>query len=152
MTGLLRTPPRGLPWFRRGTMTTLHDLEDMFERFWSEGGDGWGTQLLAPAVDMIETDKSIDLRMDLPGVNAKEIDIQVNGNQLTVSGERKVEKEENGKTYHRMERCVGRFSRSMTLPCNVQDDKVDAKYQDGVLRINLPKSPEATTRHISVKT
>jgi HSP20 family protein len=101
---------------------------------------------------MSETEKTISLRLDLPGVAPKEIDIQVSGNQLTVSGERKEEKEEKGETFHRVERRAGRFSRSIMLPCNVQDDKVEAKYQDGVLQITLPKTAEATARHIEVKT
>jgi HSP20 family protein len=107
--------------------------------------------MLAPPLDMIETEKTISLKLDLPGVSPKEIDVQVSGNQLIVSGERKEEREEKGETFHRVERRTGRFSRSILLPCDVQDDKVDAKYQDGVLKITLPKTSEATTRHIEIK-
>ncbi|QDU74619.1 Spore protein SP21 [Bremerella volcania] len=154
MAGTLSTQRGGAlaPWFRRGPLSAFREMEDMLERFWGEEGDGWGTQLLAPPLDMSETDKSISLRMDLPGVSPKEIDIQVSGNQLTISGERKEEKEEKEETYHRIERRCGRFSRSAMLPCSVQDDKVEAKYQDGVLQITLPKTAEATARHIEVKT
>jgi HSP20 family protein len=84
-------------------------------------------------------------------VSPKEIDVQVSGNQLIVSGERKEEQEEKGETFHRVERRTGRFSRSILLPCDVQDDGVDAKYQEGVLKITLPKTSEATTRHIEIK-
>ncbi|QDU74627.1 Spore protein SP21 [Bremerella volcania] len=157
MAGTLTTQPtqrrRSLaPWFGRGPLSAFREMEDLMERFWGEEGDGWGTQLLAPPLDVSETDKAISLRIDLPGVSPKEIDIQVSGNQLTVSGERKEQKEEKEETYHRIERRCGRFSRSIMLPCEVQDDKVDASYQDGVLNITLPKTAEATAKHIEVKT
>jgi len=127
------------------------DMEDLMERVLDEDGDGWNSRMLAPPLDMIETEKTISLKLDLPGVSPKEIDVQVSGNQLIVSGERKEEREEKGETFHRVERRTGRFSRSILLPCDVQDDKVDAKYQDGVLKITLPKTSEATTRHIEIK-
>jgi HSP20 family protein len=129
----------------------FRDMEDLMERFLDEDGDGWNSRMLAPPLDMIETEKTISLKLDLPGVSPKEIDVQVSGNQLIVSGERKEEREEKGETFHRVERRTGRFSRSILLPCDVQDDKVDAKYQDGVLKITLPKTSEATTRHIEIK-
>jgi HSP20 family protein len=105
-----------------------------------------------PAADVSETDKTIEVKMDLPGINANDIDVQVNGNLLTVSGERKEEKEEKGKTYHRIERRNGRFSRSTTLPAAVKEDKVDAQYHDGVLTITMDKAEEAKSRRIKVKT
>lgn len=75
--------------------------------------------------------------MDLPGIKSKDIDIQLNDNYLTISGQRaeeKEEKEERGRTYHRAERHSGSFSRSVTLPCEVGEDKVTAEFKDGVLR------------------
>jgi HSP20 family protein len=107
--------------------------------------------MLAPPLDMIETEKTISLKLDQPGVSPKEIDVQVSGNQLTVSGERKEDRQEKGETFHRVERSIGRFARTILLPCDVQDDQVDAKYQDGVLKIILPKTSDATTRHIEIK-
>lgn len=154
MTGLLSTTKRAAPapWFRRGPLSVFRDMEDLMERFWEEDSNGWNTRMMAPPLDMCETEKAISLRLDLPGVSPKEIDVQVSGNQLSISGERKEDREEKGETYHRIERRSGRFSRSILLPCEVQDDKVDAKYQDGVLKITLPKTAEATTRHIEIKT
>jgi HSP20 family protein len=153
MATALSTLGRGTltPWFRRGPLSAFRDIEDTLERLWRDEGDGWGSQMIAPPLDMSETEDTISLRMDLPGVAPNEIDVQVSGNQLTVSGERKEEQEENGKTFHRIERRYGRFSRAVILPCEVQDDKVEAKYQDGVLQINLPKTAEATARRIEVK-
>jgi HSP20 family protein len=102
-------------------------------------------------LDLSETDTAVETKMDLPGVKPEEIEIQLNGNVLTVSGERKEEQEEKGKTYHRLERRVGNFSRSMTLPCPVEEDEVAASYKDGVLSITLPKTDEAKTRKIKIK-
>ncbi len=137
---------------RRRWLAPFQDLEDVFERFWADQGNGMVASLFAPPLDMTEKDGEILLRMDLPGIDAKDIDIQVTGNQLTISGERKEEKEESGETYHRIERRSGRFSRSVLLPCDVQDDKVDARYANGVLTIRLPKTAEAKSKHIAVKT
>jgi len=139
------------PWFRRGPLAPLgEEMESLFDRFLGDESS-WVSAMLAPAMDLSETDKDISIRMDLPGVNAKDVDIQLNNQQLTVSGERKEEKEEKGKTFHRMERRVGRFSRSVTLPCAVEEDQIDARYKDGVLNIVLPKTFEAKTRHIEIK-
>lgn len=144
---------RGLfPWAQGGGVPALREeMEHMFQRFWDENGDAWGSQMLSPALDLKESDKDVTVRLDLPGVEAKEVDIQLNGNQLVVSGERKEEKEEKGETYHRIERRSGRFSRSMILPCAVQEDEIDATMKDGILTVVLPKSPEAQSRHIEVK-
>ncbi|MBX3423770.1 MAG: Hsp20/alpha crystallin family protein [Pirellulaceae bacterium] len=152
MSGLLSRTKSGLTAPQRRSISPFREVENFIERFWNDEGDGWGIQMLAPALDMSETADAINLRLDLPGVNAKEIDIQVNRNQLTISGERKVEEEETGQTFHRAERRVGRFSRSVVLPCEVSDNNVEANYRDGVLRIKLPKSPESKSRHITVTT
>jgi HSP20 family protein len=89
--------------------------------------------------------------MDIPGMEAKDIDIEVTGNTLNVSGERKEEKEEKGKTWHRIERKTGSFARSVTLPSAVMEEKVEAAYKDGVLTITLPKTEEAKTHKVKVK-
>ena len=153
MAGTLaeRTRKSLTPWSRREPFRTLREeMQDLAGRFWGEEGDGW---LLggAPSIDLSETDTSVQAALDLPGVKANEIDIQVNGNILTVSGERKEEKEEKGRTYHRLERRVGSFSRSITLPCAVQEGEAAAEYRDGVLTITLPKSEECKSHKIKVK-
>jgi HSP20 family protein len=129
----------------------LDDIEEAMSRFWDMGGNGWSLGAAVPSLDISETDKAVEVKLDLPGVTAKEIDIQLNGNLLTVRGERKEEQEKKGKSYHRIERRYGSFSRSVTLPCPVQEDEVAAEYRDGVLTITLPKTEEAKTRKISVK-
>jgi HSP20 family protein len=127
------------------------EMNDLRARFFGSGEEEWMTGTMAPALDLSETDTAIDVRMDVPGVTAKDIDIQVNGNLLTVSGERKEEKEEKGKTFHRIERSYGNFSRSVTLPCPVLENEVAAEYHDGVLTIKLPKKEEAKTHKVKVK-
>jgi HSP20 family protein len=127
-------------------------MEDLVSRFWGDGEEAWPTGRLIPSVDLSETPKALEVRVDLPGVKPKEIDIQVSGNLLTISGEKKEEKEEKGKTFHRIERYSGSFSRTMALPCAVNEDEVAAEYHDGVLTITLPKTEEAKTRKITVKT
>lgn len=140
------------PWGQGGNFPTIREeMEHMLHRFWEDNGDVWGSQMLSPALDLKESDKEITVRLDLPGVEAKEVDIQLNGTQLVISGERKEESEEKGEMYHRVERRTGRFSRSTMLPCAVQEDEIVASMKDGILTVVLPKSPEAQSRHIEVK-
>lgn len=108
------------------------------------------TGVSVPTLDIGETDKALELRMDLPGMAAEEINIQLSDNTITISGERKEEKEEKGKTWQRLERHQGEFSRTVTLPCAVKNNEVSALYRDGVLTVTLPKSAQAQTRKISV--
>lgn len=126
------------------------EVDDVVSKFVRNGGS-WLPGIAGPSVDLVESDNEIEVHADLPGLKPEEIDIQVSGTTLTIRGERKEEKEEKGKTYHRVERRTGEFSRSITLPCDVQESKVDAQYADGVLTIKLPKSPAARTHKVKVK-
>lgn len=133
----------------------LGSLREEFDNLLSRFGDWegqWASQMLSPSLDVAESNGTIDVTMDVPGMKAENIDIQVLGNRLTISGERKEEKEEkgNGKSYHRIERHMGAFSRTVGLPCEVDESKVDASYQNGVLKIRLPKSEEAKSHKIAV--
>jgi HSP20 family protein len=113
--------------WRSDPLTALQEeMNQLRTRLFGDGDGGWFTGTIVPELDVSETDAAIEVRMDVPGVTAKDIDIQVNGNVLTVSGERKEEKEEKGKTFHRIERRYGNFSRSVTLPCAVVESKVPA--------------------------
>lgn len=128
----------------------IDEMEHMLSRIWEDGRDAWLGHVV-PSLDVAETDTALEVKLDLPGVTAKEIDIQLNGSSLTVSGERKAKQAEKGKTYHRVERRVGTFSRSFTLPCPVEEDEVVASFENGVLLITLPKTEDAKTRKITVK-
>lgn len=151
--GTLATRRSGrLPSLWRDPFSSLQEeMNDLRTRFLGDGGEGWFGGAMAPALDMSETDTSIDVRVDLPGITAKDIDIQISGNVLTVSGKREEEKEEKGKTFHRVERRYGNFSRSVTLPTTVVESEVAAEYRDGVLTIKLPKTEEAKAHKIKVK-
>lgn len=152
-TAVSKSEPRKVrPWFRRGPLENIREeMQDLISRTFSEEGDLFGVERITPSLDLSEADSTLEVRMDIPGMEAKDIDIQVNANVLTVSGERKEEREEKGKTYHRIERRVGAFSRSVTLPCPVKEDAVDAQYKNGILSIKLPKTEEAKARKITVK-
>jgi HSP20 family protein len=117
----------------------------------TEGDDNWFGNVLTPSVDVTETDDQVDVKMDLPGMKAEEIDIQVRNNILTIKGYREEEKEEKQTTFHRIERRTGSFSRTLPLPSFVDENKVDAQYKDGVLKISMPKTKEAKAKKIAVK-
>jgi HSP20 family protein len=127
-------------------------MEQLVSRAFGEDVALWPSERILPSLDLAETAASVEVRMDIPGMEAKDIDIQVNGNLLTISGERKEEHEEKGKTFHRVERRVGSFSRTVTLPCPVREEVVDAQYKSGILTVKLPKTEEAKAKKITVKT
>jgi HSP20 family protein len=102
-----------------------------------------------PPFDVSETDDALIVRLEVPGMDKKDIDINLSEGMLTVTGERKQEKEEH-ETYHCTERCYGSFSRSMCLPFEVEADKVDASFKDGVLKITLPRSATLKPKKIEV--
>jgi HSP20 family protein len=148
------TKPKGgarLPVWKANPFEALR--RDMGE-LWRSFGDGeeWAAfEGLEPTVDMCEKADAVEVKMDLPGMKLPDIDVRLDHNLLTVQGERREEREEGDKRYHRIERRNGFFSRTMTLPCEVRDDQVDARYQDGVLFVTLPKCEPAKTKKIAVK-
>jgi HSP20 family protein len=103
-----------------------------------------------PPVDVYEDDHSIVLKMELPGIDQKELDIRIENNVLTVHGERRLEKEEKEENFQRIERRYGSFSRSFTLPNTVDTDSVNADYENGVLKLMLAKRAEAKPKQIKV--
>ncbi len=123
------------------------EFDDVMEHMFG-GDDRWGHN--SPLFDLSETDNAIEAKLDLPDMDPDEIDVKVNGNLLTVSGERKRENEEKGRTYYRMERRSGSFSRSITLPAEVSEDEAAAEYKDGVLTLTLPKADVAKSHRIRV--
>ena len=103
-----------------------------------------------PAVDIFENDNEVVIKAELPGMNAKDIDVKLENNVLMLRGERRFEKETKEENYHRVEREYGVFSRSFELPAAVDGDKVAAEYKDGVLRIVLPKREEIKPKPIKI--
>src|SRR6516225_7572633 len=108
------------------------------------------TGSFAPAVDVYEDEHKVTLKIEVPGVEEKDIDVRVENNTLTVHGERKIEKEEKQENYRRVERQYGSFTRSFTLPQTVDSENVSANYDKGVLKISLPKKAEAKPKQIKV--
>src|SRR5205823_9148124 len=104
----------------------------------------------APLVDVFEDADAITLKVEVPEVDAKDVDIQIEGNSLTLKGERKLENEEKRDGYHRIERTYGAFSRTFTLPNTVDVEHITAESRDGVLRVRLPKRAETKPRQIKV--
>ncbi|SPD73354.1 Molecular chaperone (modular protein) [uncultured Desulfobacterium sp.] len=108
-------------------------------------GSGW------PSVDVSESEHELLITAELPGVNKDNIEISMAENRITIRGEKKKEEEDRGRDYYRLERSYGSFQRSFNLPCEVETDKVDASFKDGVLQIRLPKNVEAQERVKKIK-
>jgi HSP20 family protein len=128
------------------------DMNRLFDRFFEggRGANGSTSGRWIPAMDLVETDDHLVLRGDLPGMTEDDVDIEIKDNVLTVSGERKSEQEERAEGYHRVERSFGRFSRSLTLPQGIDPDKVEAKFENGVLEVQIPKPAEAKPTRVQI--
>jgi HSP20 family protein len=134
------------------------DLNRMFNEFWRDsdfpvpGREGYA---FTPRVDIVEVNGNFEVTAELPGMEAKDVELAVTKDMLTIKGEKKQEKEETKDSYYRMERSYGTFARSIPLPANLIDEnKVEADFHNGILKITLPKLPEvkAQTRQIPIKT
>jgi HSP20 family protein len=123
-------------------------FEDAFTRMLSEPRTGrpW-----SPAVDIFETEDELVLKADVPEIDLKDIDLRVENQTLTLSGERKFEKDDSRKGYHRIERAYGQFTRSFALPSTVDTEKVEASYSNGVLSVKLPKKAAAKPRQVKIE-
>lgn len=111
---------------------------------------GSGT-VFNPRTDISEDEKGFHLEVSLPGMKKEEVGISLDKDLLTIEGERKFENEEKGKTWHRVESSFGSFKRSFRLPEHINRDQVDAKFEDGVLRIFLPKSEKLAPKSVEIK-
>lgn len=133
-------------------MATLQDrMNRLFsDQFGALANDEALTGNFVPPVDVYEDENSIQVRLEVPGVDEKDIDIRLENNALTVHGERKFEKEEKEENFHRIERRYGSFIRSFTLPSTVNPEDVQADYDKGVLKIRLAKRAEAKPKQIKV--
>jgi HSP20 family protein len=133
----------------------LNTLQDRVNRLFHESFSGGrdeslATSSFAPAVDVYEDEHNVTLKIEVPGIDEKDIDVRVENNTLTVHGERKFEKEEKEENYRRVERQYGSFSRTFTLPNTVDTESVSADYEKGVLKIKLAKKAEAKPKQIKV--
>jgi HSP20 family protein len=105
----------------------------------------------APMVDIAETDEEFLIKAEIPEVKKEDVKVSIENGVLAIRGERKQEKEEQGKRYHRVERYYGSFLRTFTVPDNVEESRVKAEFKDGVLNLHLPKSEKAKPKAIDVK-
>jgi HSP20 family protein len=152
-----------IPWRNksheaRGNLAPLtefrHEVDRLFDSFlrepfgWSDGG--W-TGIWNPSLDVTEDDKSVTVKLEVPGVKPEDVNLSVTGNVLLISGEKKGSQEREGDGFYHSERRFGSFRRSVVLPPGVDPDKVTAEYSHGVLTVRLEKSPEALPKKIPVK-
>src|SRR6266481_4661218 len=130
-------------------------LQDRMNRLFRETqGNSQDESLIsssfAPAVDVYEDEHNVTLKIEVPGIDEKDIDVRIENNTLTVHGERKIEKEEKEENYRRIERQYGSFTRTFTLPTTVDTESVSANYEKGVLKVKLAKKAEAKPKQIKV--
>ena len=131
-------------------VAALQNRVNSLFRDFNEGESSLTTTNFIPAVDIYEDEKRIVLKLEVPGIPEKDLDVTVENNTLVVKGERKFEKEEKEENFHRIERRYGSFSRAFTLPTTVETENIDAKYENGVLKLELKKKPEAQPKQIKV--
>lgn len=147
-----RTEPESDPFY-----SIQREMNQILDEFFGDGLRTFGSgdvswNALNPRVNIVEGEKEIVVSAELPGVDSKDIDISYGNGVLTIKGEKREETEDQGKSYYRMERSYGSFTRSVPLPCEVNVDKVDATYRNGVLQVTLPKIIEAgECKRITVK-
>ena len=138
------------PW--RGMETLRQEMERVFDRFFEPRWDEFeGVGAWAPKLDFSETKDAFVVKAEVPGVEQKDISVQIQNQVLTLKGEKHKEKEEKDEKYHRVERSWGAFTRTLALPMGVETEKVSATFKDGLLTIKLPKAPGAKGMTIPVK-
>lgn len=123
-----------------------NSFSSMLDRFFNESVNTRNLSDFTPHVDACETDKGFEVQLALPGVKPEDIHIDFQEGKLTISGERKFERKEDGRRYHMMETQYGAFSRSFFLPDKVDPDKISAHFEDGVLQVNVPKDAHKTMK------
>ena len=149
-----------IPWRRRESSLANHDgVDELWQRFWNNGGGPMLSHLPElfqnqplPAINIAETEGTFSVTMDCPGLEEADFEVQTMGKQLIISGERKWEKEKQGKEYHRVESQYGRFERSVQLPENARTDpnEINASYNKGVLTVTVPKLEKTPAAKIPV--
>lgn len=132
-------------------MSTLFDWSPLRRSSLTPDEENISVPEWAPLVDIAEDEKEYLIKVELPEVQKDNVKVTTEGGTLTISGERKSEREEKGRKFHRMERYYGRFERSFSIPDDAEGDNVKAEFKDGVLRVHLAKSEKARPKQIEVK-
>ncbi len=141
-------------WLNQLPVSTFrHEMDNLLENFFGTTGLAEIVHANTPSLDISETDRTVEVVTDVPGYKPDEIHVEIGEGRLTISGQHQEEKsgEESGRKYHHVERRRGQFSRSVSLPCLVKEDKVQAELKDGVLSIILPKADETHRHRVTVK-
>jgi len=133
----------------REAVALQHRVNSLF-RTLNEDESPVAAASFVPAVDIYEDAQKLVLKLEVPGIDEKDLDVRVEDDTLTVRGERKFEAEEKEQNFHRIERSYGSFFRAFTLPSTVNTEAIDAKYNAGVLKLELKKKPEAQPKQIKV--
>jgi HSP20 family protein len=134
----------------------LNLIQDRMNRLFDDAGRTWrndepaATTTWSPAVDIFETEGEIVVKAEVPGMDRKDITLNLERNVLTLKGERRFEKETKDENYHRIERSYGGFSRTFQIPATVDEEKIHAEYKEGVLKIVLPKKEQAKPKQIRI--
>ena len=134
----------------------LNMLQDRMNRLFEDASRNWkgdepaATTTWSPAVDIFETESEIVVKAEVPGMERKDITLNLENNVLTLKGERRFLKEAKEENYHRIERSYGGFSRAFSIPATVDEEKIRADYQDGVLKIVLPKKEQLRPKQIKI--
>jgi HSP20 family protein len=144
----MRTFTRFEPF--RGSSSLQDQVNRLFHQAYDSNSDQASLTTWAPAVDIFENEHELVVKADLPDVKPEDLDIHVENNVLTISGERKFEKKENENNYLRVERIYGAFSRSFALANTVNTEAIKAEYKNGVLELHIPKREEAKPKQIKV--
>jgi len=139
-------------WEPSGELSTLHDrINRLFEEAWGPISRRVMPESFTPALEVHETEKELVVKAEIPDMNEKDLEVNIENNMLTIRGERKEEFEEKKGTYHMSELSYGSFVRSLTLPPYVETEKSTAKYDRGVLRISFPKKEGVKPKRIDIK-
>lgn len=126
------------------------EMDRLFEDFLSSPGSGRESGMWTPRLDLSETDDEYVISADLPGLSKEDVHVDLQDGQLSISGERREEREEQKKNYHRRERSYGSFHRSMALPSNVNVEDIKAEFDNGVLTVHLPKEEKEQPKQIEI--
>ncbi len=139
----------------RGTNDVFGSLQREIDRLFEEFARGWpasdARSQLTPSMDVTETEKEFEITAELPGLEEKDVQVNVADNVLTIKGEKKAAKEEKDKNYHVYERSYGSFSRTLELPPGVNVDAIKANLSNGVLKVTVPKPAPAQVKKVDVK-
>ncbi|MFP4082567.1 MAG: Hsp20/alpha crystallin family protein [Candidatus Aminicenantes bacterium] len=136
----------------RDLITLREKMNRLFEETFTSRGEERElvSSTWTPSVDIYETDKALVLSAEVPGMDEKDIEIKIEDNTLTLKGDRKFEKETKEENYHRIERAYGSFYRSFTLPHYVDQEKIEAEHENGVLKITMPKKSELQHKKVKI--